>query len=148
VLTANGGSVGTPSEGVTAEVLVVSNQEELQALGRERVAGKIVLFNAKFDQQLADNGFAGPAYGQSVQYRGAGASMAARLGAVASLNRSAGGADYRLPHTGALRYADDAPKIPSASVAAEDAELLAHLTSEGKVRMRLVLTPQTLPDAD
>ena len=66
VLTANGGSVATPTEGVTAEVLVVSNQEELQALGRERVAGKIVLFNAKFDQRLADNGFAGPAYGQSV----------------------------------------------------------------------------------
>jgi len=147
VLTANGGSVATPAEGLAAEVLVVSNQEELQALGRERVAGKIVLFNAKFDQRLADNGFAGPAYGQSVLYRGIGASVAARLGAVASLNRSAGGADYRLPHTGALRYADDAPKIPSASVAAEDCDLLAHLTSEGKVRMRLVLTPQTLPDA-
>jgi Zn-dependent M28 family amino/carboxypeptidase len=147
VLTANGGSVATPNEGLTTEVVVVRNQEELEALGRERVAGKIVLFNAKFDQQLADNGFAGPAYGQSVFYRGAGASIAARLGAVASLNRSAGGADYRLPHTGALRYADDAPKIPGASIAAEDADLLAQLTSEGKVKMHLVLTPQTLPDA-
>lgn len=147
VLTALGGSVATPNEGVTAEVVVVSNFEELQALGRDRVAGKIVLFNAKFDQQLADNGFAGQAYGQSVIYRGIGASAAARLGAIAALNRSAGGADYRLPHTGALRYADDAPKIPAAAVAAEDADLLAHLTSEGKVRMHLVLTPQTLPDA-
>jgi hypothetical protein len=116
-------------------------------LGRSRVAGKIVLFNAKFDQQLADNGFAGPAYGQSVIYRAIGAAAAARLGAIAALNRSAGGADYRLPHTGALRYADDAPKIPAAALAAEDADLLAHLTSEGKVRMHLVLTPQTLPDA-
>jgi Zn-dependent M28 family amino/carboxypeptidase len=147
VLTALGGSVATPKEGLTAEVLVVNNFEELQALGRERVAGKIVLFNAKFDQRLADNGFAGPAYGQSVIYRGIGANAAARLGAVAALNRSAGGADYRLPHTGALRYADDAPKIPAASVASEDAELIAHLTSQGKVRMHLVLTPQTLPDA-
>ncbi|MDX6402683.1 MAG: hypothetical protein QOH70_138 [Blastocatellia bacterium] len=147
VLTALGGSVATPNDGLTAEVVVVNNFDELQALGRSRVAGKIVLFNAKFDQQLADNGFAGPAYGQSVIYRGTGASAAARLGAVAALNRSAGGADYRLPHTGALRYADDAPKIPAAAVAAEDADLLAHLTSEGKVRMHLVLTPQTLPDA-
>jgi Zn-dependent M28 family amino/carboxypeptidase len=147
VLTANGGSVATPKEGLTADVVVVNNSEELQALGRERVAGKIVLFNAKFDQRLADNGFAGPAYGQSVLYRGIGASTAARLGAVAALNRSAGGADYRLPHTGSVRYADDAPKIPAASVAAEDADLLAHLASEGRVRMRLVLTPQTLPDA-
>src|SRR6266566_3584496 len=147
VLTALGGGVATPAAGLTAEVVVVNNFDELQALGRERVAGKIVLFNAKFDQQLADNGFAGPAYGQAVIYRGIGATAAARLGAVAALNRSAGGADYRLPHTGALRYADDAPKIPAAAVASEDAELIAHLTSEGKVRMHLVLTPQTLPDA-
>jgi carboxypeptidase Q len=147
VLTALGGSVATPNEGLTAEVVVVNSFEELQALGRTRVAGKIVLFNAKFDQQLADNGFAGQAYGQAVAYRGGGASAAARLGAVAALNRSAGGADYRLPHTGALRYADDAPKIPGAAVAAEDADLIAHLASEGKVRMHLVLTPQTLPDA-
>jgi carboxypeptidase Q len=147
VLTALGGSVATPNEGLTAEVVVVNNFDELTALGRERVAGKIVLFNAKFDQQLADNGFAGPAYGQSVIYRGIGASAAARLGAVAALNRSAGGADYRLPHTGALRYADDAPKIPAAAVTAEDAETMAQLAREGKVRMHLVLTPQTLPDA-
>jgi len=147
VLTALGGSVATANDGLTAEVVVVNNFDDLQALGRKGVAGKIVLFNAKFDQQLADNGFAGPAYGQAVIYRGIGASAAARLGAVAALNRSAGGAEYRLPHTGALRYADDAPKIPAAAVAAEDADLLAHLTSEGKVRMHLVLTPQTLPDA-
>jgi Zn-dependent M28 family amino/carboxypeptidase len=147
VLTALGGSVATPNEGVTAEVVVVNNFEELQALGRERVAGKIVLFNAKFDQRLADNGFAGPAYGQAVIYRGIGASAAARLGAVAALNRSAGGADYRLPHTGALRYSDDAPKIPAAAVTSEDAETIAHLVGEGRVRMHLVLTPQTLPDA-
>ena len=147
VLTTLGGSVATPKEGLTAEVVVVSNFEELQALGRDRVAGKIVVFNAKFDQRLADNGLAGPAYGQSVIYRGIGASAAARLGAVAALNRSAGGADYRLPHTGALRYADDAPKIPAASVTSEDADLMAYLASQGKVRMHLVLTPQTLPDA-
>jgi carboxypeptidase Q len=145
-LTALGGSVATPKEGITAEVVVVNNFDELQALGRERVAGKIVLYNAKFDQQLADNGFAGQAYGQAAIYRGIGASTAARLGAVAALNRSAGGADYRLPHTGALRYADDAPKIPAAAVASEDAEMLAYLGKEGPVKMHLVLTPQTLPD--
>jgi carboxypeptidase Q len=147
VLTVLGGSVATPNEGINAEVVVVNNFEELTALGRARVAGKIVLFNAKFDQQLADNGYAGQAYGQAVAYRGGGPSAAARLGAVASLNRSAGGADYRLPHTGALRYADDAPKIPGASVASEDADLIAHLAAQGTVRMHLLLTPQTLPDA-
>src|SRR3989442_151765 len=146
-LTALGGSVATPADGLIAEVVVVNNFDDLEALGRSRIAGKIVLFNAKFDQRLADNGFADQAYGQAVIYRGIGASAAARLGAVAALNRSAGGADYRLPHTGALRYADDAPKIPAAAVASEDADLIAHLASEGKVRMRLLLTPQPWPDA-
>jgi hypothetical protein len=147
VLTALGGSVATPRDGLTAEVVVVNNFDELHALGRERVAGKMVLFNEKFDQRLADNGWAGPAYGQAVLYRGQGATEAGRLGAVAALVRSVGGATYRLPHTGALRYSADVPKIPSAAVSAEDADLLAHLTSEGRVRMHLVLTPETLPDA-
>ena len=147
VLTALGGSIATPKEGLIAEVVVVSDFAELHALGRERVKGKIVLFNEKFDQRLADNGFAGAAYGQAVVYRGAGPSAAARLGAVAAIIRSVGGADFRLPHTGAFRYAEDAPRIPAAAVAAEDADLIAHLTREGRVRMRLLLTPQTLPDA-
>src|SRR6266576_5734842 len=49
VLTALGGSVATPNDGLTAEVVVVNNFDELQALGRKGVAGKIVVFNARFD---------------------------------------------------------------------------------------------------
>jgi Zn-dependent M28 family amino/carboxypeptidase len=125
----------------------VNNFDELTALGRSKVAGKIVLFNARFDRQMAAQGFGGEAYGQAVVYRGVGASAAARLGAVAALNRSAGGAEFRLPHTGALRYADDAPKIPAAAVTAEDGDLIARLSAQGTVRMQLVLTPRQLPDA-
>ena len=139
--------MATPPEGLNAEVVVVNNFDELKALGRDKVAGKIVLFNARYDRQMSAQGFGGEAYGQAVAYRGGGASAAARLGAVAALNRSAGGAEFRLPHTGALRYADDAPKIPAASVTAEDGDLIARLAAQGTVRLRLVLTPQTLPDA-
>ena len=146
VLTALGGSTATPEEGVSAEVIVVESFEQLQSIGRAGVNGRIVLFNVKFDQQLASQGFAGDAYGKAVVYRGAGATEAARLGAVASLVRSVGGADYRLPHTGALFYAANAPKIPAAAVTAEDADLIAYLAALGKVRMHLTLTPQTLPD--
>jgi carboxypeptidase Q len=147
VLTALGGSVATPAQGLTTEVIVVRDFDELQALGRDKVAGKIVLFNYPFDRRMAAQGYGGEAYGEAVAYRGGGPSAAARLGAVAALNRSAGGAEYRLPHTGLTRYAQDAPEIPAAAVTAEDAELIAHLARQGTVRMRLTLTPQRLPDA-
>jgi carboxypeptidase Q len=146
VLTALGGSVATPAEGITAPVVAVNNFDELRALGREKVAGKIVLFNERFNKRAAAQGLALDAYGQAVVYRGGGASAASRLGAVASLIRSVGSADYRLPHTGSVRYAEDAPKIPAAAVTAEDADLLAYLAAQGEVRMHLTLTPQTLPD--
>lgn len=148
VLTALGGSTATPADGLTAEVVVVNNFDDLNALGQDKVKGKIVLFNVIFDKQLAATGHGGPAYGQAVIYRGAGAGAAAKLGAVAALVRSVGGADYRLPHTGAMRYAPDAPRIPAAAVTTEDAEMLAYLTRQGPVRMKLVLTPKVLPDEE
>jgi carboxypeptidase Q len=147
VLTALGGSVATPASGITADVVVVNNYAELQALGRERVAGKIVLYNVKFDRQMAAQGYGGEAYGQVVGYRSVGASAAARLGAVAALVRSVGGSQNRLAHTGAMRYAPDAPRIPSGAVSSEDADLIAHLVREGRVRLHLTMTPQQLPDA-
>ncbi len=148
VLTALGGSVATPAQGITAEVVVVNNFDELAALSRDKVAGKIVLFNYKFDKQLAATGHGGPAYGQAVIYRAIGASAAAKQGAIAALVRSVGGADYRIPHTGAMFYQKDIPQIPAAAVTAEDADTLAYLAKQGNVRMRLVLTPQKLADVD
>lgn len=148
VLTALGGSVATPTQGITAGVVVVNDLDELTALGKDKVAGKIVLFNAKFDKQLAAMGHGGAAYGQAVIYRAIGASASARLGAIAALIRSVGGADYRIPHTGGMRYLPDAPKIPAAAVTAEDADLLAYLVRQGTVRMHMVLTPQQLADVD
>src|ERR1700730_11247471 len=147
VLTALGGSVATPATGLTAEVVVVRDFDELQALGRDKVAGKIVLFNYHFDKQMAAQSRAGDAYGQAVKYRAEAPTAAGRLGAAAALIRSVGGAEYRLPHTGQTDYKKDAPKIPAAAVTAEDADLIADLVPQGTVKMRLVLTPQTLPDA-
>ena len=146
VLTALGGSVATPAEGITAPVVFARDFDELQSFGRAKVEGKIVVFDYHFDERLAADGRASDAYGQAVEYRGAGPSAAARLGAVALLIRSVGGADYRLPHTGQTNYAADAPKIPAGALAAEDADLIGALAREGTVRMHLLLTPQQLPD--
>jgi len=146
LLCALGESVATPKEGITADVVAVKNFDELKAMPRDKVAGKIVLFSYSFDKQMAAQGHAGPAYGEAVEYRSEGPSAAARQGAVACLIRSVGGADYRIPHTGQTKYADDAPKIPAGAVTSEDADLIVDLVKQGPVKMKLVLTPQTLPD--
>jgi hypothetical protein len=148
VLCALGDSVATPADGIEAEVIAVRNFDELKSLPRDKVADKIVLFNYPFDKQMAAEGRGGEAYGEAVVYRADGPSAAARQGAVACLIRSVGGADYRLPHTGQTDYAKDAPKIPAGAVTAEDGDLIADLVRQGPVRMKLVLTPQTLPDVE
>jgi len=147
VLTALGGSVATPVEGLTAEVLVVDDWKQLRALPQGAVKGKILLFNRSFDRELAAQGHGGTAYGDAVDYRANGPAAGGALGAVAVLVRSVGGAEYRLPHTGMTDYADGVPKIPAAAVTAEDADLLKNLASQGPVKMHLTLTPQPLPDA-
>ncbi len=148
VLCALGGSVATPPEGIEADVVAVRNFDELKSMPRDKVAGKIVLFNYPFDKQMAAEGRGGEAYGEAVVYRSNGPSAAARQGAVACLIRSVGGADYRLPHTGMTDYAQDAPKIPACAVTAEDADLITKLVPQGPVKMKLVLTPKTLPDIE
>src|SRR5438132_2155896 len=70
VLCALGASATTPGDGITAEVVVAKNFDELKALPRDKVAGKIVLFNYPFDKQMAAEGRGGEAYGEAVVYRG------------------------------------------------------------------------------
>src|ERR1700689_597243 len=91
---------------------------------------------------MSAEGRAGDSYEHVYAYRSEGAQKAVALGAVASLKRSLGDADYRLPHTGSSIAAG----IPAAAVSAEDAQLIADLAQQGRVTMHLVLTPQTLPD--
>jgi carboxypeptidase Q len=142
VLTALGGNTPTPAEGLNAEVVVVNNFDELKSLGWQKVAGKIVLFNVAFDRQKAAAGLAGEAYGEAVAYRAGGAKAAAELGAVASLVRSVGGADYRLPHTGW----SSAAGIPAGAVTSEDSDLIARLATQGRVRLHLTLTSNIGPE--
>jgi len=138
-----GGSVGTPEGGITAEVIIVDGFESLETLG-DGARGKIVLFNRKMEKGFAsENG-----YGALGRIRARGPSAAAKQGAVAMLIRSLGTADFRLPHTGALRYEEGVAEIPSAAVSAEDAMLIVRLVEYGEpVRIELELGAKTLPDA-
>ena len=99
-----GMSVGTPAGGITADVVAVSDFTELIQLGRERVQGKIVVYNEPFR-----------GYGTTVIYRTSGASKAAALGAAAVLVRSITPLAMQQPHTGTLRYDDNQPRIPAAA---------------------------------
>jgi carboxypeptidase Q len=131
-----GRSVGTSRHGIAAEVVVVGSFDELDALPKAAVRGKIVLYNVPFTS-----------YGETVKYRGSGADRASARGAVATLLRSVGPVSLRTPHTGALRYEEKVPKIPSAAISLEDAEMIDRLDERGiPVRVKLRMEARTLPD--
>lgn len=132
-----GNSVGTPGDGIEAELIVVRSFTELQA-SADAVRGRIVLYNAPFTT-----------YGETVAYRLAGASRAAALGAVATLVRSIGPPGLRTPHTGALQYDAGVPRIPAAAIPTEDADRLQRLHDRGeRLRLRLRMGARFLPDAE
>jgi carboxypeptidase Q len=132
-----GNSIGTPPDGLEADLLIVRNFQELDAAG-DHAKGRIVLFNVPFTT-----------YGDTVVYRGDGPSRAAARGAVAALIRSVGPPGLRTPHTGALRYADGQPQIPAAAVSTEDADRLQRMHNRGiRIRLRLRMEARFLPDAD
>lgn len=140
-----GGSVPTPPGGITAPVVVVSGQEELEKLG-DAVKGKIVLFNNVMPPYNPETG---SGYGAAVQYRSKGAILAAKQGAVASLVRSVTAKSLRTPHTGAMRYEDGVPKIPHAAITVEDAETIARLQAKNiPVVIKMVMEAQTLPESE
>ncbi|HXI29601.1 MAG TPA: M20/M25/M40 family metallo-hydrolase [Vicinamibacterales bacterium] len=131
-----GDSVGTTGDGVQGEVLVVRSFEELDARA-SAARGRIVLFNVPFTS-----------YGETVRFRSMGPSRAARHGAVAMLVRAVGPSGLRTPHTGALSYTGDAPKIPAAAVSTEDADRLQRMTDRGgRVVVRLKMEAHFEPDA-
>jgi carboxypeptidase Q len=131
-----GNSVGTPPSGIEADVVVVRSWGELESRAAD-VKGRIVLFNVPYTN-----------YGETVQYRGNGPSRAAKAGAVAMLLRSVGPTGLRTPHTGALRYSEDAPQIPAAAIPTEDADRLQRMQDRGtKIRVRLMMEAKFLPDA-
>jgi carboxypeptidase Q len=132
-----GNSIGTPVEGISAEAVVVRSFGELDRLG-ESVRGKIVVYNVAFTS-----------YGATVAYRLQGASRAARYGAVAALVRSITPVSLQTPHTGAMQYDANQPKIPVAAITIEAAELLQRMNNRGdRPTLKLKMEAKFLPDAE
>ena len=119
-----GGSVATPLQGVKAEVIEVQGLEELKALDRKKVEGKIVFFNRPMQADLIHTF---EAYGGCVDQRYNGAKEAGKLGAVAMIVRSMNLRLDDLPHTGAMSYGDlpVSKRISSSAISTNDAEMLS-----------------------
>lgn len=133
VVVALGGSVGTPAEGIEAEVVPITTLDELKAQPPERIAGRIVFFTARMERSRDGNG-----YGRTVPPRGSGAAEAAKLGAVAMVMRPAGTSVSRTPHTGAQRWSDGIPPIPAFALSNPDADMLEQQLASGQpVRLKL-----------
>ncbi len=131
-----GGTIATGPKGVTGEIIVVNNFDELKKRSRE-AKGKIVLFNVPFD-----------GYGKTVQYRTQGAIAAAKAGAIASLVRSVGPYSMNTPHTGNSQYEDGVKKIPHAAITVEDAAMIGRMVSRGKkVKVKLYTEGKMEPDS-
>jgi hypothetical protein len=125
-ITALGGSVATPSVGLKAEVVEVQNFEELAALGREKIDGKIVFFNRPMQADLIST-FS--AYGGCVNQRYDGAREASQYGAIGVIVRSMSLRMDDYPHTGAMSYGDQpiSKRIPAAAISTNAAEKLSNL---------------------
>ena len=139
-----GGSIATPPEGITAEVIEVKNFEEL-ATRKEEAKGKIVFFSRALDQSEI-NTMAG--YGGAVDQRVDGAAEAAKYGAVGVVIRSITTKFDNNPHTGVMIYNETIPKIPAAALGYLDSDVLsAELKINPKLKINLKLNCRTLPDA-
>ena len=121
-----GGSVATPSVGIKAKVLEVSNFEELKILGKEKIDGKIVFFNRPMQSNVV-NTF--QAYGDAVNQRVNGAAEAVKYGAIGVIVRSMTLRLDDFPHTGVMSYGNltQSKKIPAAAISTNSAEKLSDL---------------------
>jgi carboxypeptidase Q len=110
-----GSSVGTGTKGLNARVIEVTSFDQLEKLGAEKIKGNIVFYNVFFDQKKIAPGHA---YGETVKYRGRGASYAAKYGAVAAIVRSMASVADDEPHTGNMVYDStiSEDKIPSIAI--------------------------------
>jgi len=141
-----GTTIGTqqyPGGVLKAMAVVVDSFDEMETLGREEIAGKIVVFNAPFGDPKDSPR---KRYGNSYMYRTGSAAKVARLGALAVLVMSR--TDYSLytPHTGSQYYANDTASIPAAAITVEDSRILAKEYKKGKpIELLLKMSAANLP---
>ena len=138
-------ALGGSDEGkVEAEIIEVQRIEDLDALGKEKIEGKIVFFSRPMEPRHIHTF---EAYGGCVDQRWAGPSKAAKYGAVATMVRSMSLREDGYPHTGSMAYDSLYPRIPAVAISTEDATWLsAQIKKNAKLKFQLETNCQTLPD--
>jgi carboxypeptidase Q len=138
-----GGSVGTGSEGLEADAVMVKDLDALAQLPAGAVKDKIVFFTLRMERTRD-----GAGYGKAVTVRAAGPSAASALGAIGIVIRSISTSNTRFPHTGATRYTTTSPRIPAFAISNPDADALERQFASGKpVRLKMRSTSRDLPPA-
>lgn len=153
-----GGSIGTVTDGITAEVVEIHNFEELEKSGKKEIKGKIVFYNRPMDPTYITTY---KAYSEAVDQRWAGAMEAAKYGATGVVVRSMTEALDDHPHTGSIGYNNSSDgyyedniktkeniiKIPAVAISTKGAELLSNfLKRDPGLQFHFNISCQTLPD--
>ena len=121
-ITALGGSIATPANGIQAEVIRFESLESLSDSASDLVNNKIVYIDQSMQRDRA-----GRFYGKVVPNRVRGAVEAAKKGALAVIIRSVGTANSQFAHTGVMRYDEEVTKIPAGALSSIDADKLTQL---------------------
>jgi len=122
-----GGSIGT-SGILNAEIIEITNWDQLEEYGKEKINGKIVFYNRPMNPTYVSTFMA---YGNCVDQRHQGAVRAAKYGAVGVLVRSMTLKFDKNPHTGSMSYRGSENKIPAAAISTKDAYELSKALKKG-----------------
>ncbi len=137
-----GGSVPTPDNGISAEVVEVESIHDLKSIDKD-INGKIVFFNKKMNPAHL-NPFR--AYGEAAEQRVFGAIESAKMGASAVIVRSLTLTIDEYPHTGIMNYLPDVKKIPAVAISTRDAEVLSKfLKHDPSLKVYLKVNCKELP---
>lgn len=133
-----GGSVGTDSRGIEADVVRVESFEQLKQLTSAQVRGRIVFIDEHMQRSRDASG-----YIAAYPNRKFAPAEAGRKGAAAILVRSLSTAQDDVPHTGDLDYGD-APKIPALALSNLAADKLAGIVRAGGATVTIKLDTREL----
>ena len=140
-----GGTVSTPIEGVTAEVVEVKSLDEVDMLGRDGVEGKIVFYNKAFNQRYIN---IGASYGETGFQRRLGAIKASEYGAVASVFRSLSSGNDDFPHTGGMSYKEGVDSIAHGGLGVVSSiKLSEKIKKDPNTKLTVRLSGRWFPDA-